>query len=611
MILAIVSLSFLITAVLFYLTLNMCYFAGSRLTDNEKMVLSANEISIKDWPSKMHDISFNRSQMREYWTIFLRILIKIGFYNKKSDHLNITLGLICNFISSILIFYVFSNYFDSQLIGFLISLIYLSSFWPYFVALHIGHIHLAQVFCLISILLIQYSEITSHFYLVLIFAGIFSAAAFFSSSASRKYPPLSLLAFYFSLRENLFLLSDSSFFEFNFYVFLILLTIYLLIILKEKGLIRLPFGRRVEFAIFIFKKIIFWSIVLSLFFDFSMSFLFYNLAFFCGVILICMHVFLPISTLSQNINRYVYWMDNSSWASHFKAYPDPKKTFGREIPEDFRGGGFAWFLKIFMIMMPFICVLYIVSLFLMGFSLSSSYTEIGDLDYLFAGIFILFVSLVPIIVHEYTKGLRVIKAYMAIVISSLIVVAEGFSLLSSYFDPLLVLYYSIPVILLLNLLPSLFILFTDTVPGRMSPNYLRSCLKENNIDKFYTYKTTFNDAFVTPMLDNFPNEFSVDYISSIDEVKEGYVVVPPVSAKSVSMETQKEAIEGGDFVHDPVLKDLLKEKKIEKIALCKIKTMGSSKFWVHNSEITSFRDLVLGDISPLDRWLGYAWVIKV
>ena len=48
MILAIVSLSFLITAVLFYLTLNMCYFAGSRLTDNEKMVLSANEISIKD-----------------------------------------------------------------------------------------------------------------------------------------------------------------------------------------------------------------------------------------------------------------------------------------------------------------------------------------------------------------------------------------------------------------------------------------------------------------------------------------------------------------------------------------------------------------------------------
>ena len=87
--------------------------------------------------------------------------------------------------------------------------------------------------------------------------------------------------------------------------------------------------------------------------------------------------------------------------------------------------------------------------------------------------------------------------------------------------------------------------------------------------------------------------------------------MPPVSAKSVSMETQKEAIEGGDFVHDPVLKDLLKEKKIEKIALCKIKTMGSSKFWVHNSEITSFRDLVLGDISPLDRWLGYAWVIKV
>ena len=52
------------------------------MADNEKMVLSANEISLKDLPSKMHDISFNRSQMREYWTIFLRVLIKIGFYNE-------------------------------------------------------------------------------------------------------------------------------------------------------------------------------------------------------------------------------------------------------------------------------------------------------------------------------------------------------------------------------------------------------------------------------------------------------------------------------------------------------------------------------------------------
>ena len=611
MILIIISLSFLITTVLFFLTLNMCYFAGSRLTDNEKMVLSANEISLKDLPSKMHDISFNRSQMREYWTIFLRVLIKIGFYNKKSDHLNITLGLICNFISSVLIFYVFSNYFDSHIIGFLISLIYLSSFWPYFVVLHIGHIHLAQVFCLISILLIQFSEITSYIHLVLIIAGIFSAAAFFSSSASRKYPPLSLIAFYFSLKENLFFLADSSFFDFNFYVFLSLLAIYLLIILKEKKLLGITFGRRIEFAIFIFKKVIFWALVLSLLFEFSVSFLLYNLAFYLGVILVCLHIFLPLSTLSENINRYVYWMDNSSWASHFKAYPEPKRTFGREIPEDFRGGGFAWFLKIFLIMMPFICICYLSSLLLMGFVIGDSYSEIGNLDYLLLTIFLFFVSLVPILVHEYTKGLRVIKAYMAIVISSLLVVAEGFNLLIDYFGPLYVLYFSIPVILLLNLLPSLFILFTDTIPGRMSPNYLRNYLKGKNIDHFYTYKTSFNDAFVTPLLDNFPNEFSVDYISSIDEVNEGYIVIPPVSAKSVSMETQEEAIKGGDFIYDPFLKELLKDKKIEKIALCRIKTMGSSRFWVHNSEITSYRDLVLGDISTLDRWLGFAWVIKV
>jgi uncharacterized protein YkwD len=70
----------------------------------------------------------------------------------------------------------------------------------------------------------------------------------------------------------------------------------------------------------------------------------------------------------------------------------------------------------------------------------------------------------------------------------------------------------------------------------------------------------------------------------------------------------KYAILNGDFDKDEALNELYENRGIEKIALAKIRTMGSSKYYVHESEVTSYRDLILKQMADQDRWRGNAWI---
>ena len=173
---------------------------------NEKMLTAGSKIKLFDWPSKMHTIENlgeqARSQSREYWTIMCSIFLKL-FKNSKNDHVTILLGLFANFISTILIYFIFSNYFD-QSTGLIVSMMYLTSFWSYHIVLFIGHVVLSQMFFLLSVLFTQMAadQQTLEF-LFYFLAGSFALISFQSSSASMKYPPLALLAFLFAIKDDI------------------------------------------------------------------------------------------------------------------------------------------------------------------------------------------------------------------------------------------------------------------------------------------------------------------------------------------------------------------------------------------------------------------------
>ena len=209
-------------------TKDVCYFAPSAKTDNGKMVQAANKVSVFNWPSYMHSIPGNRGQLREYWVLSLSILGKIKKDNF-SDHMNVTLALLSNAISIVLIYFIFSNYFGDN-VAIIVTLMYATSFWPYHVAIFMGHIHLSQMFFLLSVIFIQnYSSLSVTYSLSMIFfAGVFVAMSFFSSSASRKYPPMALVALIFEFRSELIELPLLNIYSFES---ILILTVLLLIIL--------------------------------------------------------------------------------------------------------------------------------------------------------------------------------------------------------------------------------------------------------------------------------------------------------------------------------------------------------------------------------------------
>ena len=147
----IIFLSLIPTLYFAFQTKDLPFFLPSFSTDNEKMLTAASKIKIFDWPSKVHTIENlgeqARSHSREYYTIVCAIFLKI-FRNAKNDHITTLVGLFANFVSTLLVYIIFSNYFN-QNIGFFASLIYLTSFWSFHIILFIGHVILSQMFFLL------------------------------------------------------------------------------------------------------------------------------------------------------------------------------------------------------------------------------------------------------------------------------------------------------------------------------------------------------------------------------------------------------------------------------------------------------------------------------
>jgi len=149
----------------------------------------------------------------------------------------------------------------------------------------------------------------------------------------------------------------------------------------------------------------------------------------------------------------------------------------------------------------------------------------------------------------------------------------------------------------------------DVLPARMAPARLKQMLEKLGIDEFYTYNTPYNDSFVDALPEEIRSQYKVHYINSLIEVREGYVVIPGTSSKAFNMESQQCAIKNGDFKEDPILNALLESKAIREFAVASFKTFGTSRIWVHESEVASYRDLILKEISEEDRWRGFAWII--
>ena len=594
----IVLLSILIISIIIYLFLiisfkGVCFPTSNRSTDNEKIIAASNEISFFDWPSLMHSIKYNRSQLREYWTITAKF-ISLFYKNKITDHININLSLISNICSTVLIFAILEKLFSLD-IAVICSLLYVLSLWPYHVASYMGHLHLSQALFLFSIFfLLLYIE--ENFYLYAIISGSLIAISFFSSSASRKFPKIYIFLIFF-------IYQDDNLINYNKIIYLLVSIFFISLFIgifykklqKNKAIVHWPY------------LALFFIFILA--FDFNIENIHSLLLLLLGSFIIFLHILLPFRLFIINLARYNYWLNVSSWASHFNSYPNKKQTFGKEIPENFRGGGVMWYHKLFLVFIPTIYIIYLVSFIYILYLFLNNYYLYKQINLTYLSV--LFLSILPLLIHEITKGLKVGKTLMINLIFFIFLIAYSLNELIKFYPEYTLYFYFFSIIILsVQLIHTFYNLLTDIIPSRMAPTTLYNHLTKNNIKEFYTYNNSYNNSLVHTMIYSYPNFFKVKYIKKISEVKKGYIVIPSTSSKSVSVETETFAIENGDYDKDDELNMLLTSKFIKVKVLAKIKTMGSSKFFVHESEVTTYRHLILNQINDLDRYRGNAWIIE-
>lgn len=606
-------------------TREVCFLAPHGRSDNEKMILAGRKIIFFSWLSSIHKIKIvnnvvPRAELREYWVLCISLILKL-YKNKSTDHPSVLLSLIANFFSLILIFLILKNYFNLEC-GILGFLFYLTMFWPYAKALHKGHLLLSQMFFLFSILCLQFTSLNNfNLDLFLYFlSGIFIFISFSSSSASRKFPVILFFALIFSFEEY-FVFNIKNFYFFCCVIFLVFLIFkinkilflkFQIVILKFLNKYFVFLNWKIDYIFFLNKFFFLIALIGILFFSFfSLSFeLYLNLLFFIiGLSLVFIHIFFPVKSFKDNLIRYYVWLNASTWTSHFAVYPNSEKLFKTKISTGFRGGGLIWYHKLFLRMMPLTYLSYIlINIFSICILLLNISNSNSELNILFLIIFI--ISLTPVLIHELTKGMKVGRTLFSVIPTMIFSIVFNYYFIMSFFSSYII-FFILLIVITIQLLHSLYVLYNDVIPCRMAPNILKERLQLINCKTFYTYDNPYNYNFVNVMQEQYPGLFKIKYINSVKEVKSGIVVVPHTSSKAYGMESQQYSAQNGDFREDVNLNILLDNKQIEQKSLFKIKTFGTSKIYPQYSEVTTYRDLIIRDISKYDRWLGNAWILKI
>ena len=156
-------------------------------------------------PSAMHDFHLTqnglRTHLREMLVLSLVVMQRL-LRNKEGEYPVVTVCLIANMASAILIYLVASAYLNSAA-GLLAWGLYITCILTYQHILFGTPIILAQMFILISIYLIQQADATGPALIDawLVGAGAAAAFAFLSSPSARKYVPLLAVAFFYSQRS--------------------------------------------------------------------------------------------------------------------------------------------------------------------------------------------------------------------------------------------------------------------------------------------------------------------------------------------------------------------------------------------------------------------------
>ena len=550
------------------------------LTDAGKQMESINNIHKWKFISSMHKFSLGKSRMKDMGVLFVLLVSFIfpKFYSFKKLTSAI---LFANFLSCIFIFIIFEELFDLNT-ALVCSVIYLFSVWPYMIILHGGYHIIAQFFSLLTIYILIIANTNFDY----IMAGFFMCCAMYSSASSRKY----FLFIYICLA---FIFLDVSNFKSNFLdIKLIIFTFFFIFLWKSQFYfewlnkfsnktfninVSLEFFSKIYTQLIRILILFFFPLLLFYFLSFDKQIYSVAISFFIIGFIACFFIInYPLKL--ENIVGYLRYTDMSDVA-HFNKIRNYFDSINEKIINGMRAekSGLIWIFKYFLIVLKHEIVLAVI------FSVIYIYNN-GNV---FNLILIFLISITPIIVGETSNGPQIGRSYFPSFIGLVFFigfVAYNIELSSNIY-----------FLILIGSIYNLYLLIQDIIPSRITVWRLKSYLEQNKINEICAYKSKFYNWILPPLLDMMPN-LKINLINNYTESIEKYILIPGQSHKVVN----NFGVSEKDFDIDKKFIDKLNEGKFEKNTVLDLKNMGTSKFWMHEDEVSSYRYLLLKDISQND-----------
>lgn len=569
-------------------------------SDNLKQINAAASINQWKYFSDMHKYSEGKAWMKDTGILFLAIIQKITGHNR-IEYMHTVMCAIANFFSTILIYLICFEYWGLQ-VATNVSLLYLISMWPCQIIIQGTYHGLSQLLMLLSIFFIQQADGNiSTFYFI---SGVSIGLMLFSSASSRKYCIIIFSAFCFSLSNYIFPLTSNPFMDGNTSDIVIILNACLLVVMSIALFAVLIKGENYKYYLKDPILILISFILASLFL--SRTFEFYLIM--SIVLLGAVSVFLLFwhPKYLENIRGFVCY---SRFPSGLQIYRDYLSSIGIQTDKKFRGAGLLWLMKFSWRIAPIHFVVFVFSLLILIYMhISGDAQQINLIE----SYQILLVGISPILLGEITGSPQLARTYFPGFIGILIFIAYVNSCVIAAYPEYGALYQAFfYVFLFVGVLFNVWLFVTDVFPARMAVRDLLNFLKEQNIKKIYTFDIPYDDGFVGALkITSSKEQLEISFINKLDDIKDGFVLIPPFATKKPYLQSYINKVRPNNNDIDPNVERLIESGELKKYTVIKFKTLSASRIWPNEGEVTSYRDLILGEVSENDLAKGHAWLIE-
>ncbi len=320
---------------------------------------------------------------------------------------------------------------------------------------------------------------------------------------------------------------------------------------------------------------------------------------FAGLFFIFLFFTMPDPYVS--LKFYFQFLHMSQKSNNFYLYQDYLSRFF-PLPASLRGGGLLWIVRYFLLIMPMMFPVYLLSL---GYILKSFSKKH------FFPIIALLTLTTPFAV-ELSRVVQFGRNYYTWYIAIIFLICFAFY----HFKQSIFFHFKKPqrrfaigmgaALLISHVAWNAYIFFGDVLPSRMVTTDVYTWLIRHKTNQAFTYFNHPRYQNLIEFFDNpkYPHKIYLRDISSISDVEDGLIYVPTISGKTIWCECRE-----GDFKRDRELTKLFESVKFKDFVVAKFPTLSSSKIWSEEEEICTYRDLIVKDIAYEDRQKGYVWIL--